>query len=55
MRDLEIAKAVQLLDLMLEFFADDVHWTRGWYDDENGEAWHSPDRSRSPTRHGGCR
>jgi hypothetical protein len=25
----EIAKAVQLLDLMLEFFADDGHWTRG--------------------------
>jgi hypothetical protein len=25
----EIAKAVQLLDLMLEFFADGGHWTRG--------------------------
>src|SRR5215469_7031174 len=36
MRDAEIAKAVQLLDLMLEYFADDVHWTRGRYDDGNG-------------------
>jgi hypothetical protein len=32
----EIAKAVQLLNLMLEFFADDGHWTRGCYDDGNG-------------------
>jgi len=32
----EIANAVQLLDLMLEFFADDGHWTRGRYDDGNG-------------------
>jgi hypothetical protein len=32
----EIAKTLQLLDLMLEFFADDGHWTRGRYDDENG-------------------
>ena len=32
----EIAKAVQLLDLMLEFFADDGYWTRGSYDDGNG-------------------
>ena len=29
MPEAEIAKAVQLLDLMLEFFADDGHWTRG--------------------------
>jgi hypothetical protein len=29
MRGAEIAKAVRLLDLMLEFFADDGHWTRG--------------------------
>jgi hypothetical protein len=29
MRGAEIAKAVQLLDLMLEFIADDGHWTRG--------------------------
>src|ERR1700739_192629 len=36
MREAEIAKAVQLLDLMLEFFADDHHWTRGGYDDGNG-------------------
>jgi hypothetical protein len=32
----EIAKAVQLLDLLLEFFADDGHWTRGCYDDGKG-------------------
>src|SRR5215471_2725402 len=31
-----IDKAVQLLDLMLEFFADDGHWTRGSYDDGKG-------------------
>jgi hypothetical protein len=36
MRETEIAGAVQLLDLMLEFFADDAHWTRGGYDDGNG-------------------
>ena len=33
MPEVEIAKAVQLLDLMLEFFADDLNWTRGSYDD----------------------
>ena len=32
----DTAKAVQLLDLMLEFFADDGHWTRGCYDDGRG-------------------
>jgi hypothetical protein len=32
----EIAKAAQLLDLMLEFFADGGHLTRGRYDDGNG-------------------
>ena len=32
----KIAQAVQLLDLMLEHFADDSHWTRGHYDDGNG-------------------
>lgn len=32
----DIAQAVRLLDLMLEHFADDAHWTRGRYDDENG-------------------
>jgi hypothetical protein len=32
----QIAQAVQLLDLMLEYFADDGHWTRGRYDDGNG-------------------
>src|SRR6266513_6322993 len=36
MPEAEIAKAVQLLDLMLEFFADDGHWTRGCYGDGNG-------------------
>ena len=32
----QIAQALQLLDLMLEHFADDGHWTRGRYDDGNG-------------------
>jgi len=32
----EIAKTAQLLDLMLEFFADDGRWTQGRYDDGNG-------------------
>jgi hypothetical protein len=32
----QIAQAVQLLDLMLEHFADDGHWTRGRYADGNG-------------------
>jgi hypothetical protein len=36
MPELPIAQAVQLLDLMLEHFADDGHWTRGRYDDGNG-------------------
>jgi hypothetical protein len=36
MPETETAKAVQLLDLMLEFFADDGRWTRGSYDDDNG-------------------
>ena len=36
MPEAEIAKTVQLLDLMLEFFADGGHWTRGSYDDGNG-------------------
>jgi hypothetical protein len=36
MPETEIARAVQLLDLMLEFFADDGHWTRGCYDDGTG-------------------
>ena len=36
MAQVEIAKAVQLLDLMLEFFADDGHWARGCYEDGNG-------------------
>jgi hypothetical protein len=30
------AQAVQLLDHMLVFFADDGHWTRGSYHDGNG-------------------
>jgi hypothetical protein len=37
MTDVEIAKAVQLLDLMLEFFTDGGHWTRGCYDDGTGD------------------
>jgi hypothetical protein len=28
MPEAEIGKAVQLLDLMLEFFTNDAHWTR---------------------------
>src|SRR5271169_10988 len=36
MPEAEIAKAVQLLDLILEFFAHDGHSTRGSYDDGNG-------------------
>jgi hypothetical protein len=36
MPEADIAKSVQLLDLMLEFFADDGHWARGCYDDGNG-------------------
>jgi hypothetical protein len=36
MPEAQIAKAVQLLELMLEFFADDGHWIRGCYDDGNG-------------------
>jgi hypothetical protein len=36
MPEVDTAKAVQLLDLMLEFFADDGPWTRGSYDDGKG-------------------
>src|SRR5215469_9553409 len=36
MPESQIAQAVQLLDLMLEHFAEDGRWTRGRYDDENG-------------------
>jgi hypothetical protein len=36
MPEAKIAQAVQLLNLMLEHFADDDHWTRGRYDDGNG-------------------
>jgi hypothetical protein len=36
MPEAEIGKAVQLLNLMLEFFTDDAHWTRGRYDDGHG-------------------
>jgi hypothetical protein len=36
----EIAHAVQLLDLMLEHFSDDGHWTRGRYVTETAaSAW----------------
>ena len=36
MQEAQIVQGVQLLDLMLEYFADDGHWTRGRYDDGNG-------------------
>src|SRR6516165_732502 len=36
MQESQIAQAVLLLDLMLEHFAYDGHWTRGRYDDGNG-------------------
>jgi len=36
MRETQISEAVQLLDLMLEHFAEDGRWTRGRYDDGNG-------------------
>jgi hypothetical protein len=36
MHHAEAAKAVQLLDLMFEFFAGDGHWARGCYNDGNG-------------------
>jgi hypothetical protein len=36
MTETQIAQAVQLLDLVLEHFADAGHWTRGRYDDGNG-------------------
>jgi hypothetical protein len=36
MLEAKIAQAVQLLDLMLEFFAGHSHWARGCYDDGDG-------------------
>ena len=36
MRVDEIHEAVQMLDLLLEFFADGAHWTRGAYNDGHG-------------------
>ena len=36
MPQVEIVQAVQLLDLMIEHFSDDGHWTRGRYSDGNG-------------------
>ena len=36
MPEAKIAQAVELLDLMLQHFADDGNWTRGRYDDGNG-------------------
>jgi hypothetical protein len=36
MLETQIAQAVQLLDHMLEYFADDSRWTRGCYDNGNG-------------------
>src|SRR5690349_6209938 len=56
MPESQIAQAVQLLDLMLEHFADDGHWTRGRYDDGNGghclvgALLHLSRKHRLPTR-----
>src|SRR6516164_10734157 len=36
MPQVDTAEAVQLLDLMLELFVNDGHWTRGSYDDGKG-------------------
>jgi|SRR5882724_11293297 len=36
MPEAQIAQGMQLLDLMLDYFSDDCHWTRGRYDDGNG-------------------
>jgi hypothetical protein len=36
MRTDTTGKALQVLDLMLEFFADDNHWARGRYHDRDG-------------------
>jgi hypothetical protein len=36
MRADDLNEAVQMLDLLLEFFADGVHWTRGAYNDGHG-------------------
>jgi hypothetical protein len=36
MHETDVGKAVQLLDLIYDFFSDDAHWTRGCYDDGNG-------------------
>ena len=36
MPEAKIAQAVELLDLMLQHFADDGNWTRSRYDDGNG-------------------
>jgi hypothetical protein len=36
MQEAQIAQGVQLLEMMLEYFSDDGHWTRGRYDDGNG-------------------
>ncbi|MBV8334637.1 MAG: hypothetical protein JO358_04150 [Alphaproteobacteria bacterium] len=56
MTQAETAKAAQLLDLMLEFFTDGGHWTRGRYDDGNGghclvgALLHLSRKHRLPTR-----
>ena len=36
MPERQIAQGVQLLELMLVYFSDHGHWTRGRYDDGNG-------------------
>jgi hypothetical protein len=56
MPEVQIAQAVQLLDVMIEHFADDGHWTRGRYDDGNGGHYlvgallHLSRQHRLPTR-----
>jgi hypothetical protein len=36
MAERDPAKALQVLDLLLEFFADGAHWLQGDFRDENG-------------------
>jgi hypothetical protein len=36
MRPGDTNEAVQMLDLLLEFFAEGAHWTRGRYHDGHG-------------------
>jgi hypothetical protein len=56
MPEAQIVQAVQLLDLMIEHFANDGHWARGRYDDGNGghclvgALLHLSRKHRLPTR-----